>query len=601
MGRSSVLLVTLALLAGSGGGCHAPSEGTSLSLLDRPRPGRSRETERVAQSNPFKKPPTRPKSPAGEGVVTASHETAGEEGTPGKAPSGPDAALRLYIEEELRDATPDERAKLTRDLQNLQPELVRQILTARRMAKNLGQGTPGHSSPVITAGGSAAGALLQGGIQPAGGEQPAPVPPVSPATPPASPIRRDAGLGTDPWSQPVRPGTSSGSGGGTSFDAASAVGGPPRGSLIQPGDWDVGRAAAIAPPGVRVNQSLRIAGHSVQPGEPTAGPRVPDAANLHTPPLPEVAGTAKTGLIPSNSFPPLAPGVEPTASLGPATTTPPTTTAAMPVRLGSPDRLPPDGDLPPSPGNAPPRERSSKWDEELQRVIGLTETQVGQLKLGEQAGDAQRRNYIEQHVYLRMLYLMAGQQERALTAIPGIDAADQEFWQQTFWAVANYFDAEAIPDRSDRATQTVAQLRQAVRRLQETARLDLRNVTFCHKISSFGDYERFERDEFSPGQPVLLYAEVSNFRSEPTVDGQFRTILRSHLEIYKAGPAGDLVEKMDFGTTEDLCRNYRRDYFHSYEFTMPQKLSLGPHVLKLTIEDQLGQKVATYKLNFLVK
>ena len=241
------------------------------------------------------------------------------------------------------------------------------------------------------------------------------------------------------------------------------------------------------------------------------------------------------------------------------------------------------------------------WDQDIQQLVAKVEAGVATLRLGDRPTDIEKRDYIESHVYLRMLYLMAGQEERALTAIPGIDAADQEFWQQVMWSVANYFDAEAIPDAGDRASQTIAQLRSAIQRLQENARLDLRNVAFCHKISSFGTYERFDRDEFSPGQPVLLYAEVGNFKSEPAADGQFRTVLKSTVEIYRAGPNGDLVERMAFPTPEDLCRNYRRDFFLSYEFTVPQRISLGPHVLKLIVEDQLSQKVATYTLNFMVR
>jgi hypothetical protein len=96
-----------------------------------------------------------------------------------------------------------------------------------------------------------------------------------------------------------------------------------------------------------------------------------------------------------------------------------------------------------------------------------------------------------------------------------------------------------------------------------------------------------------------LYAEVSNFKSEPTSDGQYRTILQSTIDIL--GPSGGLVEQVKFPATEDLCRNYRRDYFHSYEFTIPPGIPLGPHVLKVTVEDQLSHKVATYTLNFTVK
>src|SRR5690606_23974771 len=78
-------------------------------------------------------------------------------------------------------------------------------------------------------------------------------------------------------------------------------------------------------------------------------------------------------------------------------------------------------------------------NEQLARLISTTEAEVAQLPAGET--EAQKQTYIEKQVYLRMLYLMSGQQERALQAIPAIEPADQEFWQQTFWGLANYFDA----------------------------------------------------------------------------------------------------------------------------------------------------------------
>ena len=239
----------------------------------------------------------------------------------------------------------------------------------------------------------------------------------------------------------------------------------------------------------------------------------------------------------------------------------------------------------------------SDWNGNLQTLITHSQDSVSQLKLG--TTDPERKRYIEQHVFLRMLYLMAGQEERALEPIPGLNTADQEFWQQVFWGVSYYFSFESIPDASARATQTIAQLRLAIQKLQEEAQLELRNVVFSRNIASFGNYAQFERDEFSPGQPVLLYAEVSNFKSEPTADGQYRTILKSTIQILT--PDGRERDRMVFPATEDLCRNYRWDYFHSYEFTIPQNISLGPHVLKLTVEDQLKQKVATYTRNFTVR
>jgi hypothetical protein len=259
--------------------------------------------------------------------------------------------------------------------------------------------------------------------------------------------------------------------------------------------------------------------------------------------------------------------------------------------------VPPNSELP-IPNAA--RESSRNANELIQVLIDSIVRDLE--RLDPAASTAQRHEFIRQHVHLRLLQLIAGQPERALSPIPIQAAADQEFWQQVFWAISNYFDSEQMPDPSDRATETIAQLRSAIQWLQKNAKLKLSNMTFCHKISSYGNYKRFSRDEFSPGQSVLIYAEIENFTSVPTSDSRFRTQMKSTMEIYRVGPQGGLVDRIEFPPDEDLCSSPRRDYFHSYEIRIPQRItSLGPHVLKLTVEDQLSRKTATYSLNFTVK
>ncbi len=97
---------------------------------------------------------------------------------------------------------------------------------------------------------------------------------------------------------------------------------------------------------------------------------------------------------------------------------------------------------------------------------------------------------------------------------------------------------------------------------------------------------------------MLLYAEVENFKSEQVTEG-YRAILKSTIEIFDT--RGTLVQKMPFAANEDQCASPRRDYYNSYEFAIPREIALGPHTLKLTVEDQLSQKVATYTVNFTVK
>lgn len=264
----------------------------------------------------------------------------------------------------------------------------------------------------------------------------------------------------------------------------------------------------------------------------------------------------------------------------------PGTTSNLPLNFGAPEGSP----LAITPFASSP---------ELERLITQTTVEAAAVIPGD--NEVSRQLYLRKHVQLRLLNLIAGQMDRALLPIPGIDSADQEFWQQMLWGLANYFDTQGMPDSSERATQTISQLRIAAARLQEKARLELHNVAFCHKISGYGNYQRFKRDEFTPGQPVLLYAEVADFKSEPTPDGQFRTLMKSTLEVLEGGPTGRLVESLPLSPSEDRCRNQRRDYYHSYEFTIPQSCNPGPHTLQLRVEDQLGKKTAITRLNFTVQ
>ncbi|MDA0807422.1 MAG: hypothetical protein O2945_07045 [Planctomycetota bacterium] len=217
--------------------------------------------------------------------------------------------------------------------------------------------------------------------------------------------------------------------------------------------------------------------------------------------------------------------------------------------------------------------------------------------------DAERVEYIRKHVNLRMLNLVNGDVGQAVEPIPGISSADQEFWQQMIWSVSNYFDDQGMPDPSVRSAETIEQLRGAIAQLGQTADLKLRNTTFCHRIVSFGNYERFKEDRFTTGQPVLLYSEVENFTSRRSSNDGYRTILQSAIEIYRASdlqqPAATIPLASD--TTEDFCRAQRRDYFHSYEFSIPPNLEPGQYTLVLRVVDQQSRKVATSKVNFEVE
>jgi hypothetical protein len=251
------------------------------------------------------------------------------------------------------------------------------------------------------------------------------------------------------------------------------------------------------------------------------------------------------------------------------------------------------------PPTAHHQQNSQSPSDALKFLTSTTEREIATLSPGQTTDDLQY--YIERHVYLRLLYLMAGQTEWALRPIPNIPAADQEFWTQVLWGVHSYFDLHQVPNPAERAAQTISQFNTAILRLKERAPLEIKNVVFSHKIEGFGEYETYAKDEFAPGQRVLVYAEIGNFHSELTAEGIYRTRLKSALQFYAADSPDELIEDKTYPLTEDFCRNHRRDYFHSYVVDIPARCGKGRHVLKLLIEDELSGKTMEYPVQFNVR
>ncbi|QDT91376.1 hypothetical protein Pan161_30330 [Gimesia algae] len=486
-----------------------------------------------------------------ESKSDTEQEIASEDKTPVKITTH-NAELLAYINDELKDASPQERTQYLSSFKGVDPEMIKYILRTRRMVNSMQKEQLAKNDPA---------SISQVSLPGLGHSEPGDT---------AAPVIQASIQQSSPPGQ-ISPGENQ--------------------QLMSSNPVQLGNLEGIGP---HSENGLPAIG-SPQPHAYSTSQTISQGLN-HIP----VVGTLKNRL--STAFQQgtsaLQSGISrtSTAIIGQQENVPQT---LPPTNLQIQPAVPQTAELAMPAGYADSNSSNPSSTDQLQLLISVAEAEISQLQPG--STPAEKQHFIERHVYLRMLYLMANQHERALEAIPGIDPADQEFWQQTFWAVANYFDQEAIPDQADRATQTVTQLRQATARLQEKANLSLKNVAFCHKISSFGSYERFERDEYTPGRPVLVYSEIENFTSELTADGMYRTLLKSKIQIFKAGSNGDLVAEIPFDTTEDLCRNVRKDYFHSYKFEIPRNISLGPHIMKLTVEDEISQKVATYTQNFTVR
>ena len=102
----------------------------------------------------------------------------------------------------------------------------------------------------------------------------------------------------------------------------------------------------------------------------------------------------------------------------------------------------------------------------------------------------------------------------------------------------------------------------------------------------------------SAGQPLLLYAEIENHKSELTPDGRYRSVFAAMIEFYREGQSEPIASRtIRLPEIEDMCAAERTDYFQSYELTVPS-LSPGKYTLHLRVRDQLSQQTATRFLPF---
>lgn len=199
---------------------------------------------------------------------------------------------------------------------------------------------------------------------------------------------------------------------------------------------------------------------------------------------------------------------------------------------------------------------------------------------------------------LRMLYLIAGRRDDAVRAISKLEPEMQEYWSKQFYALATLLNCEAIADRSNRLVESKRNLDEAIRRLGESAPLFVRNLAFITEVESYGAYTPFDDYEFQPGEKVMLYAEVENYRCKETARG-YHTALRSSYEIFDSSRRK--VADHEFSSNEEYCKNARRDFFTAYEFSLPENLPAGKYVLRLTVADLNGDKAGESSITFHIR
>jgi hypothetical protein len=197
---------------------------------------------------------------------------------------------------------------------------------------------------------------------------------------------------------------------------------------------------------------------------------------------------------------------------------------------------------------------------------------------------------------LRLLLMVSGRQAESIRTIEALPREEQEFWQSLMLAMNQYRTTDESIARTDLVGETLRQIRTAEQRLQPLARLEISRLQFCSRINGFGNVVAFPTADFEPGQRLLLYVGLKNFRSELTAEGRYRTESAVVIE-YIREEDGEALEPVRLPSIPDECDEHRTDYYHSIELTAP--LLEGSWIVRVRVRDQYSMQVteAQLKLN----
>ncbi len=201
---------------------------------------------------------------------------------------------------------------------------------------------------------------------------------------------------------------------------------------------------------------------------------------------------------------------------------------------------------------------------------------------------------------LRLLYLIANEPGSAVAAIDSLPSGDQDFWQEVMLGLAQYRSDEPDVPRQQRLSNTVGQLRTAVRRLAPLTALQIRRIDICSQIYSFGRVETFSLNEFDPGDPILLYVELENFASRLTTTGSYETSFDAQLKFFEDG-TDEAIETVELAEITDQSTSERVDYYQSFELTIPSHLTSGRYRIAVQLRDRTSGKKAQESVDFRVR
>lgn len=323
----------------------------------------------------------------------------------------------------------------------------------------------------------------------------------------------------------------------------------------------------------------------ISPPAPQPAPAKPAVANVPTSML--TTGEPVAVQSAASPTPRPMPLVQPSPSSAQPTASPAVTVAITDVRPATPPPAP-HADSALATANQPSNSEQSSPAATLEEAIARIEQTL-----------EMQPPRPEDELRLRLLYLAAGMNDKLTEPVEGMDAIQSELLGAIVQTVATSRRAMLEPyDATANALTAVDELR---RILGQQSGVIIPRVVLVTKVYSYGDYEVINPPRFKAGSEIhaYVYTEVANFRCEPIDEDRLRTLLGQRVQVFDA--AGQVVWERHEDNIEDRVRTPRRDFFIPFPIRLPATLPPGDYVLKVTIEDHIGDTTDQQRLSFSIQ
>lgn len=191
----------------------------------------------------------------------------------------------------------------------------------------------------------------------------------------------------------------------------------------------------------------------------------------------------------------------------------------------------------------------------------------------------------------RVLSALAGRDDEARQPLQ-LFSADQQELVAGFVELLIYL-RDVPPGET---SESLRAARAAVTRLEKSIRqvsgLRIPNFVICTRVEGFGNYTPMEPAQFRAGVggEFVAYCEIADFDSQQTPEGAWKS--EFSLEVDVLDRIGQQVHTFKADKVTDVCRSRRQDCFIAPLVTLPASLGPGDYVVKVTVVDEIGEKVA---------